>query len=128
MNDNELEMKLRGETKVLKEIVTKSGNSKNVSSTQIGQQILLDEALRILPEVMDWINNGSAKVYRGKLKTYFVDEQFVLDKITQTLLFLSGSIYYGDAANNGKSAKTRHKNVTGLQNKIRHSIAKAEFN
>lgn len=122
MNDNELEMKLRGETKVLKEIVTKSGNSKNVSSTQIGQQILLDEALRILPEVMDWINNGSAKVYRGKLKTYFVDEQFVLDKITQTLLFLSGSIYYGDAANNGKSAKTRHKNVTGLQNKIMQEL------
>ena len=74
MNDNELLMKLKGEQKVLKEITTKLGNIKEVSATQVGQQILFTEALELLPKVTDWIHNGSARVYRGELKTYFVDE------------------------------------------------------
>jgi len=68
MENNEIEMKAKGVTKVYKDIVTKAGNNKNVSSTQIGQQMLFDEALRIFPEVLDWINNTSANMHRTKLK------------------------------------------------------------
>lgn len=118
MMNNELEMKTLGENKIFKELTTKSGNAKKVASTQIGQQILFDEALRILPQVMDWIDNGSAKVYRAKLKAYFTSEDMVLTKVTQTLLFLSGAIYYGDNFNKSKSSKTRHKKVNGLKKRV----------
>lgn len=111
-------MKLRGEQKVLQELVTKAGNAKNVSSTQVGQQMLLDEAVRILPLVKEWIHKGSAKVYRGELTTYFSDDEILLEKIVQTLLFLSGAIYYGDNVGKNKSSKTRHKKVNGLRKKI----------
>ena len=118
MINNELEMKALGESKVFKEITTKSGNAKKVASTQIGQQILFDEALRILPSVMDWIDNKSAKVHRTTIKAYFTSEDMVLSKVTQTLLFLSGAIYYGDNANKNKAVKTRHKKVNGLRKRI----------
>ena len=118
MRDNELEMKARGEEKVFKDILTAGGNAKNISSTQTGQQILFDEALRILPQVWDWINNTSARVYRGELKAYFIDEQFLTEKITETLLFLSGAIYYGETFNEGAAHKSRHKNVNSLEKKL----------
>ena len=118
MINNELEMKALGESKVFKDITTKSGNVKKVASTQIGQQILFDEALRILPSVMDWIDNKSAKVHRTTIKAYFTSEDMVLSKVTQTLLFLSGAIYYGDNANKNKAVKTRHKKVNGLRKRI----------
>lgn len=118
MNHNELKMKLKGEQKVLKGITTKLGNIKEVSATQVGQQMLFTEALEILPKVMLWIHKGSARVYRGELKAYFVDEQFVLEKVTQTLLFLSGTIYLGDSISNTKRSKTRHKKINSLQAKI----------
>lgn len=118
MIGNENEMKFRGENKVLKAIITKEGNCKNIASTQIGQQMLFEESLRILPLVSDWIENGSAKVYRAELKEYFCNEEILLEKITQTLLFLSGAIYYGDSFNRGGGGKTRHKKVNSLKNKI----------
>tara|TARA_R110001606_G_scaffold311450_1_gene458362 strand:- start:426 stop:2753 length:2328 start_codon:yes stop_codon:yes gene_type:complete len=122
---NEQEMKLRGEEKVFKELTTKSGNIKRVASTQIGQQILLDEALRIQPMIIDWIDNGSAKVYRVELKEYFTSEEMILNKIAETLLYLSGAIYYGDNFNKSRSAKTRHKKVNGLQKRI---LTELDFN
>ena len=118
MNDNELLMKLKGEQKVLKEITTKLGNIKEVSATQVGQQILFAEALEILPKITNWIHKESARVYRGELKAYFVDEQFTLEKITQTLLFLSGTIYFGDGTNSTRTSKTRHKKINSLRAKI----------
>ncbi len=71
MQNNELEMKWKGESKIFQDLTTKAGNAKAVSSTQVGQQILFDEALRIQPTIIDWIHNGSARVYRSSLKAYF---------------------------------------------------------
>ena len=68
MENSEIKMKIKGEAKVYKDILTKGGVSKNISSTQIGQNILFDDAIRILPEIWDWVNNKSARMYRGKLK------------------------------------------------------------
>lgn len=117
MENNEIIMKAKGEAKVLKDIVTKAGNNKQVSSTQIGQQMLFDEALRILPTVLDWIENKCSTKYRSFFLEYFDEDQKLLEKITQTLLFLSGSIYYGES-NTGRAAKSRHKDVNGLCKKI----------
>jgi DNA-directed RNA polymerase len=117
MENNEINMKAKGEAKVYKDIFTKEGNTKNVSSTQIGQQMLFDEALRIFPEVQDWILNTSATVYRTKLKEYFHSDEILIEKITQSLLFLSGQIFYGEDRRTLKP-KSRHKSVNGLRSKV----------
>ena len=118
MENNEIQMKAKGVAKVYKDIETKAGNAKNVSSTQIGQQMLFEEALRILPQVKDWINNHSALMHRTKLQEYFSSEEILLEKITQTLLFLSGQVYYGEDQDKGLRSKSRHKNVAGLCKKV----------
>lgn len=118
MENSEIKMKIKGEAKVYKDILTKGGVSKNISSTQIGQNILFDDAIRILPEVWDWVNNKSARMYRGKLKEYFKTEDFLLEKITQTLLFLSGQVYYGENQAKGLKSKSRHRNIAGLCKKV----------
>lgn len=118
MNKNELEMKNRGEARVRKTILTKDGNYKNVSSTQIGQQLLLEEALLILPEIRDWIENGSAKTYRGELREYFSNDEILLEKTIQSFLFLAGAIYDSLDSNKSKNSKTRHKKIKTLKDKI----------
>jgi len=80
--------------------------------------MMLEEALRILPLVTDWIDNGSARKNRTELKAYFKDEQFILNKVTQTLLFLSGAIYYQSSLTKSAASKTRHKTVNSLMNKL----------
>ena len=117
MENNEIEMKARGVAKVYKDITTKAQNLKEVSSTQIGQQMLFDEALRIEPIVRDWMENKCSNKYKPQLLEFFKEEDKLLSKITQTLLFLSGSIYYGEL-NTGRSAKSRHKDVNNLCKKI----------
>lgn len=114
---NENSMKKRGEFKARKNILTKNGKFKNISSTQIGQKIILDESLRILPDVIDWINNGSGKTYRNDLKDYFVDKEKTLQKIVECFLYMAGSIYSHDGENKRKS-KTRHKKVKAINEKI----------
>ena len=93
MENNEIEMKAKGVTKVYKDIVTKAGNNKNVSSTQIGQQMLFDEALKLTPTIREWIEKKAGTKNKKAFRDYFKDDEFLLTKITQTLLFLSGSIY-----------------------------------
>lgn len=118
MNTNELEMKNRGEAKVWKTIKTKTDNYKNVSSTQIGQQLLLEEALEILPQVRDWIDNGSANVYRAELQAYFENDDILLEKLLQSFLFLSGAIYESINSHKSKANKSRHKKIKTIQSKI----------
>lgn len=119
MNKNESKMKFVAEDKVWKEIYTKSGNSKLVSSTQVGQNMIFKEALRIQPIVQDWIDNKSSTHFRESLQVYFYDEEFLLTKITETLLYLSGSVYYGDISNGkGRPDKRRHKKIRGIYKRI----------
>ena len=47
MSINEQKMKLKGEAKVWASITKSNGKAKDVASTQIGQQLLFDETLRI---------------------------------------------------------------------------------
>jgi DNA-directed RNA polymerase len=118
MNDNELEMKMLGEKKVWKTILTKSGNLKNISSIQLGQQLLLEEGLSILGDVRTWIEEGSGVIYRKELKAYFVDDEILLQKIVESFLFLSGAIYNSLDAERSKANKTRHKKINALKTKV----------
>ena len=61
MNNNEQQMKEKGESKVWNSILKANGKAKDISSTQLGQQILLEEALRIQPEFEAWVE----KSYEG---------------------------------------------------------------
>lgn len=115
MNINEEAMKKRGEAKVWSTIKTKNGGIKTIASTQLGQHILLEDALNILPKIKLWIESGSAKIYRRQLKEYFSDEDFVLQKITESLLLLSGAIHTdGDSK---LKRGNRHKRVNTIRNK-----------
>lgn len=118
MNQNESKMKKKGESRVWQTILTKSDNFKNISSTQIGQQLLLDEALLILPKVREWIDHGSAKVYRSELQGYFNNDEILLEKILQTFLFLSGVIYEQLDEKKQRAHKSRHKKINTLKAKI----------
>lgn len=107
-------MKQRGEDRVWSSIRTKQGNFKNISSTQVGQQILFEDTLKILPGVKKWINEGAGKSYRRMLKQYFNDEEILIEKILQSFLFLAGTINNGD----GSSKSNRHKKVNTLRSRI----------
>jgi len=113
MNINEQKMSDRGSDKVWKTIRDKNGNFKKVSNTQIGQQLLVDEGLRILPSIMDWIKNGSSKVDRVQLNEFFTDEDIVLEKIVQTFLLLAGSIY-----TTPMEKRWRQKEIGALSTKV----------
>ena len=117
MNNNESRMKQRGETKVWKSIETKTGSIKEVASTQIGQQIILEEALRILPSAREWIDKSSSTADRRELKNHFTDDEILLNKITQTFLLLAGSI--NNPSDEQKSKKVnRHKRINTLRSRV----------
>ena len=91
MENNEQKMKDKGVSKVYKDITTKAGNTKNVSSTQVGQQMLFDEALRILPEVKEWIDKKNGRSVRMIFKEYFSSDEILLEKIIWSSLLRRGS-------------------------------------
>lgn len=118
MNENELSMKERGERRVWKAIVTKQGTLKKLSSLQLGQQIIFTDAIRILPSVREWIDITCAKVYRKELKDYFVDDEVLLTKITESFLYLVSSIYVEAGWSSAHKTATRHRKVAAIQSKI----------
>jgi len=128
-NNNESSMKIRGEYKARKTLLTKTGNFKNINATQEGQILIFDEAVRILPLMRDWIDNKSGLVYREALKDAFqplitkdskgreIVTDVLLQKITETMLFMAGSIHSEDGISITTS-KTRHKKINGINSKI----------
>lgn len=116
MNINEAKMKRRGEDKVWKSIQSKSGSTKQIASTQVGQKIILDEALEVLPKMREWIENDSGKLYRRELQNCFPDDDILLEKIAQVYLFLAGSI---NMESQGESlSNSRHKKVNTIKSRI----------
>ena len=116
MMNSESNMKTRGENKVWKAILNKSRDGfKKVHSTQVGKQLLLDEGIRILGGVQYWIDNGSANVYRKAFQQYFDKEEFLLRKIVETMLLLSGDISNGQDKTN---KSTRHRKISTLKKRV----------
>lgn len=116
-NNNESSMKLRGEHKARKTLLTKTGKFKEINSTQEGQTLIFDEAMRILPMMVDWVQNTSGNNYKEELKEAFPDEEILLQKITETMLFMAGSIHSEDGIA-ASTSKTRHKKINGINEKI----------
>ena len=114
MDFNESHMKELGHNKVWSTIKSKDGNFKKVASTQIGQQMILTEAIKILPDVRLWIDTGSAKLYRKELLSLFEDDDILLSRTTQCFLFLAGNV-----VSEAKKNKThRHKKVGLLRDNV----------
>tara|TARA_R110002020_G_scaffold264087_1_gene478844 strand:+ start:573 stop:2909 length:2337 start_codon:yes stop_codon:yes gene_type:complete len=117
MNNNEQYMKTRGEKRIWKSVSVTGKTKKKVSSTQIGQQLLLDETLRIFHQVKDWIENKSARAIRSDLKAYFSDDEILEKSILETMLLLSGDVE-ATGWKNSSVQNYRHKKVTTIQKRI----------
>jgi DNA-directed RNA polymerase len=123
MGFTEHEMKKRGESKIWSHLKNNDDEYKNVYSTQLGIKILFDDALKMFDKIQDWIEVSSASAYRKELNEIFKNpdpeaednNDIILEKIVQTLLFLSGTTNIVKSKN-GKS--NRHKKVNTLRSKI----------
>ena len=122
MDLNEEYMKKRGHEKVWSTVKTKDGNFKDVSSTQLGQQLIFKDAIRILPQVREWIDITSSRTYRRLLVDFFKDDDILLEKITQSFLLLSGAIVnYSKSKSASKS--TRHKSINTLRSRVTPNLS-----
>lgn len=117
MSINEQKMKLKGESRVWASITSPNGKAKDVASTQIGQQLLFDEALRILPEFKAWLDVCS-KRDRLVLRELFCDDETTTRLILQTLFYLAGSTSGVLEADRSKKKKTRHKSIRSINTKV----------
>ena len=117
MMTNEGLMKEKGESKVWGSMVKANGKAKDVSSTQLGQQLLLDETLRIREDFMKWVNK-STKVDRSVLRELFSDEEETNALILNTMFFLAGSSSGALDYKSEDKKRTRHKKIKSINEKI----------
>lgn len=112
MSVNEQKMKLKGEAKVWASITKSNGKAKDVASTQIGQQLLFDETLRVLPEFNAWVEK-SGKNDKGVFRDVFSDDETTIVLILKTLFLMAGNL--SGALDRGGKNKTRHKRINSIQ-------------
>lgn len=125
---NEGLMKEKGEERIFKSIVKKNNDFKEISSTQKGQQLLLDESIRILPSVKDWMIDKVSTMLREDFKSYFLkdisiddiengieEDDFLLQKILETFFYMAGSIYMESSK---KGIKARHKKIASINKHV----------
>ena len=117
MQSNEKIMKEKGESKVWKSLIKSSGKAKDISSTQLGQQILLDEVLRIKEDFMAWVNKCS-KIDRLALRDTFIDDDITQGLLLNTLFFLAGSASGALDYKTTDRKVTRHKKIKSINEKI----------
>ena len=122
MSNSEAGMKTRGEDRVWKSILSKDNNFKKISSTQVGQQLIFEDAIHILDRVRKWIDIDSASVYRKELQDYFENDDILLEKITASFLLLAGSSYIEEKTTDSKIV-TRHKRILTLKNKLMEDLS-----
>ena len=117
MLSNEKIMKEKGESKVWKSLIKSNGSAKDISSTQLGQQILFDEVLRIKEDFMTWVNKCS-KIDRLALRDTFVDDDITCGLLLNTLFFLAGSASGALDYKSTDRKVTRHKKIKSINEKI----------
>ena len=113
---SEQSMKLKGEERVWKSIFVKSGATKLVSQTQLGQQLIITDATRVTPIMRTWIEEGCSKIDRKKLKLYFSDDEFLMKKIVEIFLLLSSTSHIEKFC--PEKVHVRHKDIHKIQSKI----------
>jgi len=112
---NELQMKLKGEDRIWKDIYSKSQNSRTVTQSQTGQKLILEESIRLTPTIQKWINSSLRCTYIDELLETFCSEEEILLKTTETLLLLTSSILIISTKG---STVSRYSNVVTVQEKI----------
>lgn len=113
---DEARMKQRGEDRVWKTISSKSGAAKTATQMQLGQQLIFNDTIRMLPILRDWIEVKSSEKYRGELKAFFLDDDFLLLKMTETLLLLASTAHVLKALPN--KPHSRHKSINLIESKV----------
>ena len=108
-------MKTKGENKVWKDILKEGGKAKDISSSQTGQAMLIDEAIRISPLFKNWVYNECGTHQRKELKEYFDTEEMFEEKVLQALFYLAGAIHLEKDSRFSKSNVRRHKKIATLQ-------------
>ncbi len=116
MNDLEKGMKAKGETKVWKSVLSKSGDAKKLGQVQLGQQLILEESIRLTELMRDWIDNKCSKLNRKEMNDFFTDDQILLQKIMDTLLLLSFTSYA--LVDSSKPNSTRHKDINIIKKRL----------
>jgi DNA-directed RNA polymerase len=113
---SEQEMKIKGESRVWKDIFSKTGATKSVSQTQLGQQLIMTEAIRLMPIMKHWIEEGCSKLDRKQVKAFFINDDIILKKIVETFLLLSATSHV--IKEDPKKVHVRHKNIATINEKI----------
>lgn len=116
MSELERGMKQKGETKVWKSVLGKNGAVKKISQTQLGQQLLLEESIRLKDLMRDWIDNKSSKLNRKEMNDFFKDDQILLQKIMDILLLLSFTSFA--MYDSKKFNATRHKEINIIRKRL----------
>ena len=117
IQSNEEIMKKKGESKIWKSLIKSNGNAKDISSTQLGQQILFDEVLRIKDDFIVWVNKSS-KIDRLVLRDLFHDDDITNSLLLNTLFFLAGSASGALDYKSTDKKRTRHKKIKSINEKI----------
>jgi len=114
-------MKEIGEERVWAAITPSGKSPVKISSTQIGQQMIIGEVYKILPLFKDWINNKSYKKDRTHLKEVFSKEGYAEESIALILLLIAGNIYYNPTDKTSKvgiKRSLRHSSIVSIENKV----------
>lgn len=113
---SEKRMKIKGENKIWKNILSKSGSPKKVYQTQLGQQLIVRDAQNMLPKLREWAYR-SYKHDKTKLNKILEKDEKAISMITKVLLLLSSSFSVRrDRAFN--SINTRHKDIKKIQEHV----------
>jgi DNA-directed RNA polymerase len=113
---DEAKMKQRGEDRVWKTISSRSGAAKTVTQMQLGQQLIFNDTIRMVPILRDWIEAKCSEKHRTELRVFFADDDFLLLKMTETLLLLASSAHVLKALPN--KPHSRHKSINLIESKV----------
>lgn len=113
---SEHDMKAKGEDRVWKTIFSKSGTPKSASQTQLGQQLLMKDAIKLVPIMRQWIDFDTSKLDRKKIQQTFENDDVLLQKIVEVFLILSSTTHVVKV--NPEKVQIRHKNINIINEKI----------
>lgn len=113
---DENSMKRKGEERVWKTISSKTGTPKKISQMQLGQQLIFDDTIRMVPILRDWVEVKSSKTHRRELQDYFSTDDILLQKMTETLLLLASTSHVIKTPPH--RVHSRHKSIQLIQKNI----------
>lgn len=116
---SENEMKNRGAAKALKELSTSYGNPQSLLNVKTAQLLVLNEAQRLRPAIMEW---AVEKCYTGDRAAYLdlfgEDEEVIESYIISTIFLLIGSLHVPIDGTKGNAIGIRHKTINRVDSLV----------